>query len=159
MKTNKIITACLTLFLFTACENDNTVKLSTSDYIIFGHFYGECVGEQCVEIFRLEENKLFEDTKDQYPKSGSFYDGKYIPLSQRKFKETQDLLTYFPIVLLDEADIVVGNPDATDGGGLYIEYNYNGVRKFWLLDNMKNKVPTKYHNFIDKVNEKIRQLQ
>ena len=55
--------ACLTVFMLTSCEKDDNLELSTSDYIIFGHFYGKCVGEQCIEIFRLENEKLFEDTK------------------------------------------------------------------------------------------------
>lgn len=159
MKPSILITTCLTLLLLIACEKDDNVELSKSDYIIFGKFYGECSGEGCVEIFRLEQDKLFEDTKDQYPGRSSFYEGKFIQLSQRKFRETQDLRNYFPTDLLNETDIVIGQPDASDGGGLYIEYNSKGVRKFWLLDNMKSNVPTKYHNFIDRVNEKIEQLK
>lgn len=43
----------------------------------------------------------------------------------------------------------------TDGGGLYIEYNVNGITKYWHLDKMKSEIPEKYHTFIDKVEEKI----
>lgn len=159
MKRNILITTCLTVFLLTACKKDDNVELSKSDYIIFGHFYGECIGEQCVEIFRLEQDKLFEDTKDQYPSRNSFYDGNFVQLSQQKFNDTKDLTNYFPTDLLNETDTVIGQPDAGDWGGLYVEYNSDGIRKFWLLDQMKSNVPTKYHNFIDKVNEKIEQLK
>jgi hypothetical protein len=62
--------------VLTSCKKDN-IKLSSSDYIIFGHFYGMCTGEQYFEIFRLEKDKLFEDTKDQYPSRIDFYDGNY----------------------------------------------------------------------------------
>jgi hypothetical protein len=117
------------------------------------------MGEQCVEIFRLEKEKLCEDTKDQYPNSNDFYSGNYVQLSQQKFDATKDLTNCFPTDLLNETDIVIGQPDAGDWGGLYIEYNFNGVRKFWLLDQNKSNVPTKYHDFIDKVNEKIELLQ
>ena len=158
MTRNLLITACLTLLVLTSCKKDD-VELSKSDYIIFGHFYGECIGEQCVEIFRLEQEKLFEDTKDQYPNRNEFYDGNYIQLSQQKFNDTKDLTNYFPTDLLDETDTVIGQPDAGDWGGLYVEYNSVGVRKFWFLDQMKSNVPSKYHNFIDKVNEKINQLK
>lgn len=150
---------CLTVFTLTSCEKDDNLELSTSDYIIFGHFYGKCVGEQCIEIFRLENEKLFEDSKDQYPNSGEFYGGIWVQLSQQKFNDTKDLTKYFPTDLLNETEKIIGQPDAGDWGGLYVEYNINGVRKFWLLDQKKSNVPTKYHNFHDKINEKIGQLQ
>lgn len=144
--------------MLTSCKKDN-VELSNSDYIIFGHFYGECGGEGCVEIFRLEEGKLFEDTKDKYPNSNDFYVGNYVQLSEQKFNITKDLTSSFPTDLLNETSTVIGQPDAGDWGGLYVEYNFTGIRKFWLLDQMKSNVPTKYHEFIDKVNEKITKLQ
>lgn len=152
------ITACLTVFLFASCKKDN-IAILNSDYIIFGHFYGECIGEQCIEIFRLEQDKLFEDTEDKYPNANDFYDGNYVQLSQQKFNDTKDLANSFPSDLLSETNTVIGQPDAGDWGGLYIEYNFNGVRKFWLLDQMKSNVPTKYYDYIDKVNEKITQLK
>lgn len=61
--------------------------------------------------------------------------------------------------LLNEPSIVIGQPDAGDWGGFYIEYNFDGVRKFWLLDQMKRNVPNGYHDFLDQVNKKINQLQ
>ncbi len=158
MTRNKLMMIFLTFFLLTSCEKD-TIELSKSEYLIFGHFYGECEGEKCVEIFRLEQDKLFEDTKDKYPFGYDFYDGNYIQLSEQKFNDTKDLVNSFPADLLTETDTVIGQPDAGDWGGLHIEYNFNGVRKFWLLDQMKSNVPTKYHNFIDKVNEKIALLE
>ena len=144
----------LTSILF-SCKNSDDIELSDTDYIIFGHFYGMCVGEECVEIYRLEKSKLFEDTFDKYPTSQDFYDGNYIQLSQNKFEATKDLTDFFPKDLLNEANKVIGEPDAGDWGGLYIEYNFDGVRNFWLLDQMKSNVPDKYHTFFDKVNEKI----
>ncbi len=153
-----LITTCLTLLSLPSCEKDD-VQLSKSDYIIFGHFYRECVGERCVEIFRLEQEKLFEDTKDELPFGNKFYEGNYVLLSQRQFDRTKDLTNSFPTELLNEANTVIGRPDEGDWGGLYIEYNFNGVRKFWLLDQKHSNVPPIYHNFIDKVNEKIKLLQ
>lgn len=150
---------CIMFFALPSCKKDNSILLSDSDYIVFGHFYGMCFGEQCVEIFRLEKDKLFEDTKDQYPNTGTFYIGNYMQLSQQKYTAVKDLTNSFPTDLLNETNTVIGQPDAGDWGGLYVEYNADGIRKFWLLDQMKSNVPAKYHEFIDKVNEKIAQLQ
>ena len=158
MTRNILITVCVTIIMLISCKKDN-VKLSNYDYIIFGHFYGECGGEGCVEIFRLEEGKLFEDDKDKYPNSNDFYVGNYVQLSDQKFINAKDLINSFPPDLLNETSTVIGQPDGGDWGGLYVEYNFNGIRKFWLLDQMKSNVPTKYHDFIDKVNEKIKKLQ
>ena len=158
MTRNFLMMFCLITLFLTSCKK-SSVELSGSDYIVFGHFYGECVGKECIEIFRLEKDKLFEDTKDRYPNSKDFYVGNYVQLSQQKFIDTKDLTNTFPTDLLNETNNVIGQPDAGDWGGLYVEYNFNGVRKFWLLDQMKSNVPKKYHNFIDKINEKIKQLQ
>jgi hypothetical protein len=106
---NLILTlTCLTIFLFTSCDKENRVKLSKSDYIIFGHFYGECAGEGCVEIFRLEQDKLFEDTKDEYPTREKCYDGNYVELSEQKFNDIKDLVNSFPKDLLNEPNVVIG---------------------------------------------------
>jgi hypothetical protein len=145
-----------------SCKKGNNVEpiiLSESDYLMFGHFYGECGGANCIRIFRLESNQLLEDTRDIYPSSNNFYDGNFVLLSQQRLNIAKDLVNDFPMDLLNEPKNVIGQPDAGDWGGLYIEYNYKGVRKFWLLDQMKSNVPTKYHNFIDKINDKIRLLR
>ena len=157
MKKQFFILCFLTITLC-SCKKDAVIP-STSDYLVFGHFYGECAGEQCVEIFRLEQNRLLEDTRDSYPNSTGFYNANYKLLTNQKFNDAKDLLNFFSNDLLTETNLVIGQPDAGDWGGLYIEYNFNGTRKFWLLDQMKSNVPTKYHNFIDKVNEKIKLIQ
>lgn len=157
MLRNTLIAICLTLVLLPACKKEDNLTLSQSDYLIFGDFYGECLGH-CVRIFKLEQDKLFEDTKKEYPNKYSFYQGNFVQLPQQKFDIAKDLINSFPKKLLNETDTVIGIPDAADQGGLYIEYNVGGVRKFWLLDNWKTNTPAEYHEFIDKVNEKIRQL-
>lgn len=158
MKLYILTTAFFATFFLISCKKDNEVNLSKTDYIIFGHFYGECIGEQCVKIFKLDKEKLFEDTKRIYPTGNSFYEGRFDQLPKEKFDITKDLTNYFPMSLLKEEKTVIGQPDAGDWGGIYVEYNANGLRKFWLLDKKKSNVPTKYHNFIDKVSEKIAQL-
>jgi hypothetical protein len=153
-----IVSSALVLFAAPSCKREKCISPS-SGYLIFGRFYGECMGEECIEIFKLEQNQLFEDTRDAYPGSTDFYAAAYTLLPQQKFDEAKDLINFFPSDLLSESVNVIGHPDAGDWGGLYIEYNYNGTRKFWLLDKAKVNVPSKYHAFIDKVNEKIDLIQ
>jgi len=111
-----------------------------------------------VRFFKLDKDKLFEDSKHTYPTGNSFYEENFVQLPKEKFDITKDLTSYFPANLLKEKETVIGQPDAGDWGGLYVEYNAKGLRKFWFLDKKKSNVPTKYHNFIDKMNEKIAQL-
>ena len=138
-----------------SCNSDDELLLQADQYLIFGHFYGECGGESCIEIFRLENYRLLEDDRDIYPSPSAFYEGKFRKLSNEKFELVKDLFQSFPSELLNENDKVIGQPDAGDWGGLYIEYKYNDEPNFWLLDQKKSNVPEYLHAFIDEVNEKI----
>ena len=158
MKKLVLLLGAFTIAIIISCKDEHETIVTPGD-MIFGHFYGECIGEACIEIFKLETDSLMEDTLDTYPSAHDFYQGSYILLSDDKHTIAKKLLNYFPLDLLDEKDTVIGSPDAADGGGLYIEYNFGNIRKFWLLDQMKSNVPEKYHEFIDKVNETIVMIQ
>jgi hypothetical protein len=152
----------LLLFLLTvaisSCKKEKKQTLEY-DHFIFGRFYGMCAGEECVEIFKMENGKLYEDVNDLYPNYQTFYTGNYLQLSDEKYQKTKDIIDYFPTDLLNETDTIIGIPDAGDWGGHYIEYSYNGTRRFWLMDKMKTNVDSKYHLFIDKLNERIDSLK
>lgn len=112
------------LVFVVSCTKENTpVKpiLASTDYLLFGHYFGECMGEQCIEMFKLEQNQISEDNKDLYSFT-PFYDGNFIPLSEQKFDLAKDLINSFPADLLKETTNTFGCPDCADGGGLYIEY-------------------------------------
>ncbi|MBK9150181.1 MAG: hypothetical protein IPM26_03980 [Saprospiraceae bacterium] len=71
----------------------------------------------------------------------------------------RDLPEYFPEKLWDESKNILGTPNVGDQGGLYIEALKDGRRQFWIIDQWKHTVPSDYHAFMDKVNEKILLLQ
>ncbi len=160
MKTIKFLfaIALTTGLLFSCNKNDDESFGSESDYLIFGHFFGECQGEECVEIFKLEDGKLYEDSNDNYPGSTDFNEVDFSELSNELFLEVDGLEDVFPAGLLNETDVVLGQPDAGDWGGLYIEWSENGVKDFWLLDLHKDNVSQDYHAFIDAVTEKIQDI-
>ena len=141
----------LTSFTLLGCSSEDNTALNNEDYLIFGHFYGFCIGENCIEIFKLTNDTLYEDSNDNYGISPLNFE----PLDNSKFKLAQDLMLYFPEKLLTENEAIIGCPDCADGGGLYIEYSKNGIIKHWKIDQMKMNVPTYLHAFMDKVNEKI----
>jgi hypothetical protein len=137
---------------FTSCNKDNdNITINEQSFLIFGHFYGECFGEGCVETYKLTDVKLYEDIVDDY--SGQNLD--FVELDNEQFELVNDLADFFPTQLLNESDTIFGCPDCADGGGLFIQYSYNGVLKSWRIDQVQNNVPTYLHNFIDQVNERI----
>jgi len=150
---NKIMKKVLFLLL-------GLVILSTSscfkedeetNYLVFGHFYGECEGEECLETYKLTEYQLFEDTNDDYLS----HNLNFVSLDQTIFLEVKDLIDFFPEQLLNESKTVFGCPDCSDGGGLLIQYYKNGNLKSWKIDQTKYDVPNYLYPFMDKVNEKI----
>jgi hypothetical protein len=132
MKRNLIIACGLLALLLSSCKKE---KCPDDGYLIFGHFYGMCEGEQCVDK------------------------AQFTPLGREQFQKAQHLRASFPLELLQQSDTVIGQPDAGDWGGLYIEYHQDGVRKFWLIDKMKTNVPIQYHDFVDRVEAAVEALQ
>jgi hypothetical protein len=144
----------LAMGMFISCNKDEDNDCSSAsdpEYLIFGHFYGECFGESCVETFKLTDTKLYEDTIDDY----SGQNLAFIELSNEKFELANDLDDYFPLQLLGESETVFGCPDCSDGGGLFIQYSINGNVQSWRIDQEKSNVPSYIHDFMDEVNERI----
>jgi hypothetical protein len=144
--------ALIFLLIFSSCSKENNEE---SNFLVFGHFYGECIGEQCVEIFKLTSTDLSEDSKDNYPGQSSFYNANFNPVSNDKFELVKGLADYFPTIFWNENETVIGQPDAGDWGGFYIEIKNSEGHDFWLLDKNKNYAPAEYHAFIDTLNSKI----
>lgn len=130
------------LLILTSCEyNDLSESDATSDYILFGHFYGFCQGEKCVEIFKLTSRALYEDTNDNYPNQRTPYEGNFQKLDQSLFEKVKDLASKVPQELLATDSGVIGQPDAGDWGGLYFEISNQGKKQYWLIDKMKTNLP------------------
>ncbi len=168
----------LTLF-FIACNQDedeaitatNTTPdnfegvLNDDGYLIFGWFYGECLGETCIEIYQVSNESLLEDENDNYPSWDEFYNADFYPISINpqiivptlEPEPFLELVKDFPTDLFNVSETVIGMPDAGDWGGLYIELQLeeNGYRQFWLIDQMQDNVPEYLHDYINKVNSKI----
>tara|TARA_B110000046_G_scaffold82010_1_gene90241 strand:+ start:1886 stop:2353 length:468 start_codon:yes stop_codon:yes gene_type:complete len=149
----KIFLGLITIGVLISCDKkDDEININDQNFLIFGHFYGECFGEGCVETFKLTNEKLFEDTIDDY----SGQNLEFIALENDKFEQIKNLVDFFPNQLLNQNETVFGCPDCADGGGLFIQYSENGTVKNWRIDQTKRNVPTYLHNFIDQVNEKIK---
>jgi hypothetical protein len=134
---------------------DDIGNVDYSDYILFGHFFGECGGEECIEIFKLTDKSLYEDILDWYPVSTKPYDGIYKLCDHSLFEKVKDLKTKMPDDLLKEEAVVIGQPDAGDWGGIYFEISSKGIRHFWLIDEMESNLPEYLVPFVTEIEAKI----
>lgn len=143
-----------------SCSEDNVSAEPTADELIFGQFYGECSGERCIEIYKFDAHKqeLAEDVKDLYLTPNAPYDGEYILLPTNFFRHAEDLSQYVPAQLLREPNGAIGQPDAGDWGGYYLEVNKNGKRSFWLIDTQKRNLPAYLHPLVDTLRTRIDKL-
>lgn len=141
------------LFLALCSKEVGTVQ-SEMDYLIFGHYYGHCGGEECVEIFKLTDDMLFEDVADTY--NATEFD--FSPLGNEKFEIAQVLYQTLPAQLLNSTESTFGCPDCADQGGLYIEIATNDESRSWRIDQNERMVPGYLHDFVNKVNRVIAEI-
>jgi hypothetical protein len=155
-----MIPLLLTALCSGGCSKENPSVEPDSNELIFGQFYGECSGERCIEIYKLDARKqeLSEDVKDSYPTIAAPYEGEYVPLSADFIRHAEDLGQYVPAQLLREANGAIGQPDAGDWGGYYLEVNKNGKRGFWLIDTQKRNLPAYLHPLVDTLRARIDKL-
>lgn len=153
------------IFCLVACNKEMEIidpppagENLTDSYLVFGHFYGFCQGETCIEIFKLENEKLYQDTVDSYPNRDDFYVAEFKLEDNSLYQEASALLTGFPGVLYDNTNSVYGSPDTADQGGLYIERFENGERHFWILDNFNNDFDNDIKEYMKKIHEIIEKI-
>ena len=144
----------LSALLVSFCSKEDGLTLNDNDYFVFGHFYGFCIGEDCVKVFKLTKDQLFEDTTDNYLAT----DFDFIPMGKEKFELVKDLIHAIPDQLLKEDKGTIGCPDCADQGGLYIEISNKGRIQSWRIDQNKSAVPTYLNDLMDQVNAAINRL-
>ena len=154
--TMKNFVIILSLFAMVSCsKEDETTQL---DQFIFGHFFGECFGESCVEIFKIENGLLYEDTLDQYPNING-NDFEWVLVEDININELEVSMSLVPSELYDEEAIVLGMPDAGDWGGIYVQTNRGGDIRFWLIDHMDENIPEYLHEFTASIKSSIAMMQ
>ena len=147
----KVIISTGMIFLIPGCTGQITAPLD-SQYFIFGAYFGECLGEQCVEIYKIQDGKLFEDTRDLYPGAGEVpLPTQFEPRPDSLYQKVRDLPLAFPSTLLNETENIIGTPDAADWGGYYVQVLVNNQVRFWMIDRMKSNIPEYLHHFADEL--------
>lgn len=142
---------------FLSCEKNRECCVMPNQFteFIFGTYYGECMGEACIETFKLEDERLFEDKNDNY--AGPFpYAGDWELLSDKLYEKVRYLPNAFPHALYDETKTTIGMPDAGDWGGIYVEVEtVEGNRFHWNIDTMEDNLPEYLHEFATAVQEAV----
>lgn len=143
----------------TSCEKE-AVGTTQTDELVFGQFYGECGGERCIEIYRLNTTAgtLEEDTTDRYPSLTQPYSGQYVPRAASYYAQVNDLPQQIPAQLLQLPNGTIGAPDAGDAGGYYLSFSDQGTLRFWLIDTQKSNIPTALHPLVDTLRTRIQRL-
>jgi hypothetical protein len=151
-----LISAVAALLLLSTCTEDETANsLTIHDYLIFGTYYGECA-DSCVNIYylRSDEKQLFVASEPKYPvyKADSFpYGLHFVTVSQQKYELAKELINKVPENLLRESKRVIGEPDATDQGGVYVEVNHRYMMHKYYIDTNKEAIPAYLHDFVDEI--------
>jgi len=115
-----------------SCKKDSAeLILNPDDYLIFGTFYGECTGN-CVKLFKIQNNKLFEDDTDGLTLEEIPFKDK--ALETAKFEIAKDLIPSFPNDLLASEKRTYGCPDCADQGGVYIALKEGNLENVWSID-------------------------
>lgn len=146
-----------------ACSDDDGKDLSKNadvdyDYVIFGDYYGECAGD-CVHIYKLSADKLYAIENGPYPHGTQTYPGKYTQLSTALYEEVKNLPNGIPYETLKNSDTTIGEPDAGDSGGIYLEVSVDGERDYWFLDKKEDNLPNNLKSLVDDINEKLAVLK
>lgn len=149
---NLLLLFVVTLFLG-ACNNDNE-NHDDDEYLIFGHYFGECQGEECLEYFRVTETTLIEYEDNCSPGILSSCIPDNEELSAAKFEYAKDLIDDFPEELYDEMT-TIGCPDCGDQGGLYLEIRKDDNIRYWNLDYSNSALPTYLQAYTDEVKAAI----
>lgn len=144
--------------LVSSCK-DEIDQTNCCDYTVFGIFFGECVGENCVETYKLINDELLEDNVDSYPRGGEFLEGTFTKRSEADFDYVRNRFPVIPDTLLLDQREVIGIPDGGDWGGVYLAIKEGSVERSWLIDLNKSNISPVYHELVDSLYSIVTELK
>lgn len=155
-----LLNIILSLIILAGCSDKCPVSAPDGDYLVFGSFYGMCAGEICIEIFKYENNILYEDGADIYPSSEEMpYKGNYYIIDNKYPDDIDYLLSHFPGELLSSGQRTFGIPDGHDQGGLILQVKKDGIVKQWLIDMQTTWLPEYLKNYAEKLKLVLNKLR
>jgi len=158
MKTFYYINYIIILLFLIGCDNNEPEKkIEFPEYLIFGHYFGECTGEDCLRIYKFENDSLFEAEYDKIYNYPWFFEDDLLFnfIGNEKIQLIKDINYNIPNDLLETTDHLIGCPDCTDQGGYYLEYSLPNKQYYWNIDMDRKNVPNGIHSFLDLIDEKM----
>ena len=156
-----ILIVSLFLLVTGGCEKEEPVeeKEDFPEYLIFGHFSGECEGAQCVEIYKIQNDSLFV-AEDIYPTSlilyeGGPYEAEFVAIENSRAHSIAEIKEKFPDELWREPAGDMGCPDCVDQGGYFVEISTKSFQRNWRIDKDRKNVPAYLYPFLDEIDEKL----
>jgi hypothetical protein len=129
------------------------------DRLIFGQFYGFCMGPACIENYLLEAGKLYVDGNDVYGKPFP-YEGDWSERPAAEYAIAAPLIESFPAALWQADQETFGIPDAYDQGGYFLEARRaDGTHRAWRLDTNPDALPEAIRPFTAQVREVLEVLE
>ena len=138
------------------CSENPIGQLESDDYVVFGDFFGECIGEGCIEIFKIQDGRVFADTLDRYPSHLTLpHATAFVEIPDDSYDILARTFSEIPADLFKEERIVIGQPDAGDWGGNYLEVSIDGDIRYWIIDKMEDNLPSYLRDFAKKLDVAI----
>jgi hypothetical protein len=145
--------ALLLLALLPGCTEEKP-----DGYMIFGKYHGMCNGPDCVIYAKLENNTLYVNTQDQYPNWTASADG--LEFSQYTGQVPDGIFELpgkIPASMYTMSKLI-GQPDAYDQGGFYVELMSDNTLYTWKIDTNMDDVPQELHSFCNAMDNYLDQL-
>lgn len=132
--------ACVAMLF--SCKKETTVKetkITGLEGIEFGISCGECSGD-CATYYKFEQGKLYLDNVN-YGSNKPTYSNNAIS-DATKIQVVKDLMSKIPSEFDAQADnSTYGCPDCLDQCGFFFSFQKNGVKKKFMIDTKKEKLP------------------
>jgi len=134
-------------------------KVNAIDYAVVGSFYGYCVGTDCQQFFRIENDKVLRYLSVNY----NSYDFNQYSYKTLGFKD--DLAAFLLKIPTELAALkgqtkTFGAPDSHDQGGVYFEWSQGGiVTKIYLDNDNSTDQSQNVINFKKAIQDKIAELK
>ncbi len=107
---------------------------SNADYLVFGTQAGRCLDTECVELFKIENGRVYEYADNLQVIDEPLNNNNFVALGDRAYDRVEGLPNLFPEALLQTDQEVLGAPGAADTGFYYIETGSGSQVKRWRID-------------------------
>ncbi len=168
MKKLFLLPILMLMLCSSACRKHSSSSGAKYDYMIFGVYYGECMGK-CATFYRLKDGQLTKDTSITYANVISVRNDTLnhslppfhfdYPLPNDKYALVQDLPSAVPTQLYNENYKIFGQPDAADQGAIDVYMSLNGKAYKWTFDTYKQNDPAYQAAFIDRLAKAFQDLR